>query len=300
MIFGSFRSTAIAVAALTISLGFSTTSFADDDHAKLTPEDAVVKTIFDKSVIHGSIRKDDDGNMVVENGKLLFDYTGEIYSVKTDEETGELVKMKDQIGNIEGTAAFPVDFAFLSAGFKAIMDLLEANYSLQDAMNMVGVTKLPPILEWTCNHCKMVIGKNTYVNIVDVLTEGNDYYNADMATKFEGMLLGDNPDGSGGAIAGKESMRLKARAFLGLTPTAMDVAAKRMSIRLAGCSAIVGVAGPNAGMVGTLCLNSVATFDVSGTNPPTPENPNGPITGGSSILGSGTSNCVTVLHYPTM
>jgi hypothetical protein len=295
MIFGSFRNTAIAATALVISLGFSTASLADDDdhHKKLTPEDAAVKTIFDKSVIHGSIRKDDAGNMVVDNGKLLFDYTGEIYSVKTDEETGELVKMKEQIGNIEGTAAFPVDFAFLSAGFKAIMGLLEAGYSLQDAMGMVGVTQLPPILDWTCNHCKMVIGKNTYVNIVDVLTEGNDYYNADMAAKFNGMLVG-------GAEGGKENMRLQARAFLGLTPTAMDVVAKEMSIRMAGCSAIVGVAGPNAGMVGTLCLNSVATFNVSGTNLPTEANPNGPITNNSSITGEGTSNCVTVLHYPTM
>lgn len=114
-----------------------------------------------------------------------------------------------------------------------------------------------------------------------------------MAAKFDGMLVG-------GAAGGKESMRLDARAFLGLTPTAMDVVAKEMSIRMAGCSAIVGVAGPNAGMVGTLCLNSVATFSVSGTNPPTGVNPYGPITGGSSITGKGTSNCVTVLHYPTL
>ena len=51
------------------------------------------------------------------------------------------------VGSIEGTAAFPVNFAFLPAGFKAIMDLLEAGHTLQEAMGLVGITQLPPVLD---------------------------------------------------------------------------------------------------------------------------------------------------------
>ncbi|MCK4586907.1 MAG: hypothetical protein KAU29_06175, partial [Gammaproteobacteria bacterium] len=264
-------------------------------------QDKMVKTIFDKSVISGTIRKDTDGNMVIHPGKdgvinpdhsdpasddqLLFDYTGDIFSVKTDEETGELIKMREKIGFIEGTAAFPVSFAYLSAGFKAIMDLLEAGHTLGEAMGMVGITALPPVLDWTCNHCEMTIGDSTYVNIVDALDPVNG--NPDMIAKYDVMIAG----GSANAL---DSMRLNARAFLGLTPASMDPIAKTMSIRMAGCSAIVGVSGPNAGMLGTLCLNTTATFDVSGTSTVTPAH------NGSTINGSGSSNCVTVLHYPTM
>jgi hypothetical protein len=305
MILGSSRHAAVAATALVIGLGFSAASLAHDGNRdgrqiNLTPEDATTKTIFDKSVIRGEIRKDADGNMVIYPGKngtleaigdpssddqLLFDYTGDIYSVKTDEDTGELIKMREKIGNIEGTAAFPVNFAFISAGFKGIMDLLEAGYTLQDAMNAVHITQLPPVLDWTCNHCKMVIGDSTYVNIVDALDPING--NPEMIAKYDGMIMG----GAAGAL---DSMRLDARAFVGLTPTAMNPITKEMSIRMAGCSAIVGVSGTNAGMLGTLCLNSTATFNVSGTSTTTP------INNGSSITGSGTSNCVTVLHFPTM
>ena len=307
--FGSKRITTIAATALVLGMGFSAGSFADDDDddndkLKLAPQDALVKTIFDKSVLSGEIRRDGSGDMVIDPGpngvvdalspfdpanddRLLFDYTGDIYSIETDEDTGELKEMDEKIGTIEGTAAFPVSFAYLSGGFKAIMDLLVAGYDLPTAMGMVGVTQLPPVLEWTCNHCKMEIAGNTYVNIVDALTPGNPYYSAAMAEKFDGMLMG-------GAAAGMDSMRLSAKAYLGLTPASIDPFAKTMAIRMAGCSAIVGVAGSDAGMMGTLCLNSTATFNVSGTNPAAP------ITGGSTITGSGTSNCVTVLHRPTM
>jgi hypothetical protein len=308
--FGNIRNTAVTATALVLGLGFCAVSFADDDdRVKLAPQDAMVKTIYEKSVLSGEIRKDTSGDMFIDPGpngvvdalspfdpanddRLLFDYTGDIYSVKTDDDTGELKSMKKKIGNIEGTAAFPVSFAYLSGGFKAIMDLLVQGYDLPTAMGMVGITQLPPVLEWTCNHCKMVIGDNTYVNIVDALSpvingEPNPFYSAEMVAKFDGMLMG-------GAAGGMDTMRLSAKAYLGLTPASMDPFAKEMSIRMAGCSAIVGVMGPDAGMMGTLCLNSTATFNVSGTNPAAP------ITGGSSITGSGSSNCVTVLHRPTM
>ena len=102
----------VAVAGL-----MSVTSIAvADNENNLPAQDALVTTIIDKSIISGEIRKDVNGNMVPDaNGMLSFDYTGDVYSVDTNEATGELEKLKQQIGTISGTAAFPTDFAYLSA-----------------------------------------------------------------------------------------------------------------------------------------------------------------------------------------
>lgn len=339
MKFGSIRNTAVAATALVACIGISTASFAGDkDENTLTPQDSMVKTIIDKSVLNGEILKyteadaDADkipvgfavGDMVIDLGpngeldtdpsdpdtvmknplnddRLLFKYTGDIFAVETNKNTGDLEKITNKIGTIEGTAAFPVSFAYLSGGFKVIMGLLLSGVELPDAMAAVmgPDPKLPPVLEWTCNHCKMTIGDNTYVNIVDALTPGNDFYMPPLAGKFDVMLMG-------GAAGGMDSMRLSAKAYLGLTPASMDLNEETMSIRMGGCSAIVAAAGPDGPqfdgegnmiappMMGTLCLNSTATFDVTDTDPMAP------ITGGSGISGSGSSNCVTMLHRPTM
>lgn len=68
---------------------------------------------------------------------------------------------------------------------------------------------------------------------------------------------------------------------------------------MAGCSAVVGVEGPNAGKVGTLCMNSTATFDIGGAGSFDPENPEAAVLN-ARITAVGTSNCVTMLHTPTM
>lgn len=280
----------ITSAAIAVSLSMASATFAGDEESNLPVQDQLVTTIIDKSVISGEIRKDDNGNMAPDaNGMLSFDYTGDVYSIDTNETTGELEKLKEQIGTISGTAAFPTDFAYLSAGMRAIMDLLMTGLSLEQAMQQVGIAGMPAIIPWTCNHCEMVIGDSTYASIVDVLdpeTE-NSFYQA-IQGKFDVMLAGTLSENM-------QDLRLDGRAFTGLTPPLFDPVNKTMSIRMAGCSAIVGVAGPNFGKMGTLCLNSTVTFDVSAVDPSS-----NPLTNQSGITAAGTSNCVTVLHTPTM
>lgn len=255
----------------------------------LPAQDQLVTTIIDKSIISGEITKDANGNMTPDaDGMLSFVYSGEVFSVDTNETTGELEKLKEQIGTIDGVASFPTSFAYLSAGMKAIMDLLAQGVSLQDAMMQVGISELPAVINWTCNHCNMVIGDSTYASIVDVLDENseNPFYQA-VRAKFGQMLAGTVEENNA-------DLRLHGRAFTALTPASVDPFAKTMDIRMAGCSAVVGVDGPNFGKMGTLCLNSTVTFDVSQIVP------GNPLTNGSGISAVGTSNCVTVLHTPTM
>lgn len=280
-----------------LAISFSIAVMADDDDnegSNLTPQDALVTTIYDKAVIAGSIRKDLNGNMVPDSqGMLSFDYTGDIYSVKTDPNTGELKRLKHKIGYIIGTAAFPPEFAYMSAGMKAVMDFLMSvnpdtgvNYTFPEAMAAAHFTGMPPIVPWTCSHCEMKIGDTTYVNIVDALDPING--NPEMIAKYDAMVIG-------GAPAALESMRLDGRAFMGLTPASFDPVTKTIAIRMGGCSAIVGVDGPNAGKLGTLCLNSTATFSVADMDPSSDV-----LSNGSGISATGTSNCVTVVHTPTM
>jgi len=95
-------------------------------------------------------------------------------------------------------------------------------------------------------------------------------------------------------------MRMHGRAFTGLTPATFDPATRTMGIRMAGCSALVAISGPNAGKMGALCMNATAVFDVSGTKA-TGMDSGWPIYDETSqISAEGSSNCVTVLHTPTM
>jgi hypothetical protein len=275
---------------LVVSSGINSSVVLAGESTDLPVQDQMVTTIIDKSIISGEIRKDAHGNMAPDvNGMLSFDYTGDVYSIDTNETNGELEKIKEQIGTISGTASFPTDFAYLSAGMRAIMDLLMTGLSLEQAMQQVGIAGMPAIIPWTCNHCEMVVGDSTYASIVDVLdpeTE-NPFYQA-IQGKFDAMLAGTLSENM-------SDLRLDGRAFTGLTPPSFDPVNKTMSIRMAGCSAIVGVAGPNFGKMGTLCLNSTVTFDVSAVDPSSD-----PLSNQSGISAAGTSNCVTVLHSPTM
>jgi hypothetical protein len=270
------------------SLLVSVTAFADDhDHGiPLPPQDSMVTTIIDKSVIHGSLAHDADGNLIYDNaGNARFQYSGKIYSVETNRYTGELKELEKQIGDITGEAAFPKDFVALSAGVNALMQ------SMIDGSWDGTMPQMPSIVPWTCNHCLMTAGGTTYVSIVDVLDPANPYYSPEMAAKFDAGLL----DGASGAF---DSMRMKGRAFTGLTPASFDPVTRTMSVRMAGCSALVAIAGPLAGKVGTLCMNATATFDVSGAIVS--------VTSGtgyeasSAISADGSSNCITVMHTPTM
>jgi hypothetical protein len=240
------------VAGLSLSAAVSASGYTGG--AALPPVDSLLTTLVDKSVIAGSIAKGTDGTLAFDPaGNLMFNYTGKVYSVTTTDRTGKLTGLDKQVGTVQGQAAFPMSFAQLAMGMKAYLD---------------GVgpipSGIPPVIDWTCNHCNLVIGNSTYQSIVDVPMFG---------------------------AAATEAMRMKGRAFTGLGPVEVgQLSAQSMSIRMAGCSAIVGVAGPDAGKVGTLCLNGTFTFDLSGINLANPMT--------SDIVGTGTSGCFTVLHKP--
>jgi hypothetical protein len=262
-------------------------SAGDDD---LTPQDAMVTTIIDKAAIEGSLAKK-DGELIYDmHGSARFQYTGKIYSVKTNRHSGELKEMNDQIGEITGEAAFPKDFVFLSA---AVNEMMSGNWT--DPM-----PKFPAVVPWTCNHCKMVVDGTTYISIVDALSPtlpdgktANPYYNiGGIADNFDGGV-------DGGAAAMLATSGMEGRAFTGITPASFDPATKTMSVRMAGCSALVAIDGPHAGKMGTLCMNSTATFNVSEAHGVFDSHHH--MVGydsTSSISAIGTSNCVTVLHKP--
>jgi len=248
---GHWKHFAIATA-LVIGLGTSAASFAEKP---LPPVDSLLTTIFDKSVVSGSIAKDSDTGMLAFDaaGMLMFNYTGKIYSIETGERTGELKGLEKAIGSIEGQAAFPMEFGMLAGGMKAYLD------------GVGPMPSVPAMIPWTCNTCTMKVGGSTYRSVVD------------MASAF-----------SAGSIA---AMKMEGRAFTGLGPVEVgQLSAQSMSVRMAGCSAVVGVEGPNAGKLGTLCLNGTFTFDLAGIDLSNMMK--------SDIVGSGTSNCTLVLHQP--
>jgi len=234
----------------------TTISRADNN---LPPVDRFLTTLIDKSVIAGSIEKDPATGMIAMdgNGNLKFSYTGKIYSVETNGKTGRLKELDSVIGSIQGQASFPMSFAGMAMGMKAYMD------------GVGPLPAIPPVIAWTCNSCKMVVGDSTYVSVVDLSGQN----------LFSDAAIND--------------MRMQGRAFTGLGPVEIGkLSAQSMSVRMAGCSAVVGVAGSNAGMLGTLCLNGTFTFDLAGIDLSNPM--------ASNIVGTGTSNCITVLHTPIM
>jgi hypothetical protein len=248
-----FMKNCVAATALIAGLGISAVSFAGG--ASLPAVDSLLTTLFDKSVISGSIAKDPNTNTFVFDaaGNLMFNYSGKVYSVDTSPRNGKLTGLEKQVGNVQGQAAFPMSFAGMAMGMKAYLD------------GVGPMPAVPAIIDWTCNHCNLVIGDSTYQSIVDTT----------------GMF----------DAASVEAMRMKGRAFTGLGPVEVgQLSTQSMSVRMAGCSAVVGIAGPDAGKVGTLCLNGTFTFDLAGINLANPMT--------SNIVGTGTSNCIVVMHKP--
>jgi hypothetical protein len=255
-----------------------------------------VSTVFDKSVIHGSLAHDANGNLLYDNaGNSRFVYTGKIYAVETDNATGDLSKMSDDpIGEISGEAAFPKMFVTLSTAVNGIMQ------QMVDGTFDGNMPKMPSVIPWTCNHCDMTAGGTHYVSIVDVLDPDSKYYNSDIEAAFNKGVFGFDKDGNmiNGAAAVFNDTRMKGRAFTAFGPASFDPATRTMGIRMAGCSALVAVDGPLAGKIGTLCMNATAVFNVSKTKA-TGIDPNTqmPIYDETSdISADGSSNCVTVLQ----
>ena len=258
-----FKRTTITATALVAGLALSSSAIAggyqhySEQEQQLPKVDSFVKTIVDKSVIAGEIARGADGQIAFDsNGKLMFDYTGDVFSMKIDDDNGELEGLDEKIGTIKGQAAFPMEFAMLAIGMKAYM---------------YGVGPMPTIpnkIDWTCNNCEMTVGENTYVSVVDAANAG---------APFNAQAV--------------EDLRMQARAFMGLGPVEVgQISQESLTVRMAGCSAVVGVAGPDAGKLGTICVNSTVAFDLAGIDL------NNPFA--SHITATGTSNCVTVLHNP--
>jgi hypothetical protein len=278
---------------LSVALLGSSNAFADDDieGTALPPQDLGMTITIDKSLIHGSLAHDTDGNLLYDKaGNARFQYSGTIYAVQTDRKDGSLKLLsKDPIGDITGEAAFPKEFVALSAGVNGLMQ------QMADGTWDGIMPKMPSVVRWTCNHCDMTVAGTRYVSIVDVLdpTDANDdpnpLYNPQFAAAFDASLL----DGAVGAL---DTMRMEGRAFTGFGPTSFDVATRTMGIRMAGCSALVAVSGPNAGKIGTLCMNAIATFDVHAAFPVIENGQQVGYDPKSAISADGSSNCVTVMQ----
>jgi len=260
----------ITVTTLAAAAGFSNPSAAD---LALPPIDAYVTTIVDKSVVAGSIRKDANGYIVVDvnpsdatDQGVLFDYSGTVYSVETAGGSGQLKALEKPIGTIQGTARFPMSFAQAAMGAKAAM------------MGLGPMPQMPPVIPWTCATCTMVVGGNTYRSVVD----------------RPDLLPGASQMDAATLASAVGELKMQGRAFTGLTPVEVGrlVPGNSLSVRMAGCSALMGASGSNAGKVGTICLNGTFSFNLSQVvlDPATAMT--------STITGTGTSNCITVLHTP--
>ena len=288
------KSKYIASSLLSVAILVSSNAFAakgGNGGTPLPPQDNGMSITIDKSLIHGSLAHDEDGNLIYDKaGNARFQYTGTIYSIETNDEDGSLKKMSDEpIGEITGEAAFPPQFVALSAGVNGLMQ------QMADGTWDGIMPQMPSVVRWTCNHCDMTVAGTRYVSIVDVLDatdangDPNPLYNPQMAAAFDAGLM----DGAVGAL---DTMRMEGRAFTGFGPTSFDVETRTMGVRMAGCSALVAISGPSAGKIGTLCMNATATFNVSAAIPVIS---NGQLVGyepNSAISADGSSNCVTVMQ----
>jgi len=267
--------------------------------------DSKVTTTFDKSVIHGSLAHrcvDSNNNETGEinntcagpldyddAGNARFIYAGQIYAVGTNNQTGELTTLANQIGTITGEAAFPKQFVALSTAVNGLMTKMVNN--TWDG----NMPPFPAVVPWTCNHCDMTVGGKHYVSIVDVLNPNSQYYNPNMVKMLNDKVAdfdqSGNPIPNTGADAVFNDTRMKGRAFTAFGPASFDPASRTMGVRMAGCSALVNLTDMT---IGTLCMNATAVFNVGET---TADSPN--IYGydeTSQISADGSSNCVTVMQ----
>ena len=220
----------------------------------LSGVDTMLTTIATKSMITGELAKD-------ANGMLLMDSKGNfMFNYSGDvyrpitNSSGKLISLGGPIGTVQGQAAFPPEFAMLAFG-------------VYGYLNGGPMPEIPSKIDWTMNDIAITVDGTTYVP------------------------LGDSND--------TDNMGLDARAFTGLGPVEIGQVLNgadgmSMSVRMGGCFAVVAENGPEAGKIGTECLNGSFTFDLSGIN----LNPGFEMY--STLKGTGTSNCFTVMHEPMM
>lgn len=249
----------------------ATTSFSPDSYASgirkwiqpLSGADTLLTTYVSKSRISGALRKE-NGYLVTDNGQpdgnFLFDFSGDIYYPITSPATGKLLATSGPIGTVSGTVLFPPEFASLA--FAAYGAMTGQGPALDPAT-------IPASIHWKMDNITIVDAGTTYVPIP----------------------------------SDPEAMGLDGRAFTGLGPVEMgqlevgvdaDGVDMSMSVRMGGCFAVAATEGVEAGKIGTYCLNSTFTFDLSGIN----YSSDPMVAATSTITGIGSSNCTTVLQTP--
>jgi len=260
------RKSLLVSSMLAATVAFSNVSYAGwlkDYVQPLSGADTLLSTYVSKSRISGELRKE-GGYLVTDDGtptgNFLFDFSGNIYYPITSPIDGKLKATSGPIGTVEGTVLFPQEFAQLAFAAYGAMTGLGPALKPED---------IPASIHWTMDNIKIVDGGTTYVPIPSA----------------------------------PEDMGLYGRAFTGLGPVEMgqlevgvddDGVDMSMSVRMGGCFAVQAVEGVEAGKIGTYCLNSTFTFDLSGIN----YSPDPLVAATSTITGIGSSNCTTVLHTP--
>jgi hypothetical protein len=249
----TFKKTALVASILAATLTFGQSGHAEGQGSikQLTGIDEITTTFVTKSKIAGSLEKDANGNLAMDaNGNFKFNFSGDIYYPMTNVQNGELKSLYGPTGTVSGQAAFPPAFAGLA---------IQIYQWLQNGADPSQMPAIPAKIDWTLNDITIVEAGTTYRPIP---TPG---------------------------------MTLEGRAFTGLGPVEIGQLLNgsnglSMSVRMGGCFAVQAVSGPHAGMIGTYCLNSTFTFDLSGINLSNPMT--------STLNGTGTSNCWTVIHQP--
>ena len=245
--------TFLASAALAVPLSFGGIAQAANLIQPLSGVDTLLTTIVTKSKISGSLEKNEYGNLAMDaNGNFKFNFSGKVYYPLTNPLNGQLMATSGPSGTVSGQAAFPMEFAMLA---------INVFGWLQNGADPAQMPAIPAKINWTMNDLTIVQAGTTYRPI-------------------ESAGLG-----------------LEGRAFTGLGPVEIGQLLNgsngmSMSVRMGGCIAMQAVSGPNAGKIGTQCLNGTFTFDLSGidlTNPMA-----------STLNGTGTSNCWMVLQKPMM
>lgn len=267
----SLVSTSVAVAlvmTLTACGSSDTSSPASvETRSVLTGVDTLLTTIVTKSSVSGALVKDENNSLARDtNGNFMFDYTGPVTTVIINEATGVVSSSSAPIGTVTGQAGFPQEFA----------NLAFAAYAY--ASDLTGTTPLPAFpakIDWKCNACELVIAGTTYKSTKSLDTNASSNMalmdmNPTSYTGLGPVEFGKLLDGT----TGKEGLS--------------------MTVRTGGCGAVVGVDGPNAGKMGTLCLNGSFTFDLSkiilSADPAEMMK--------SDLPGTGNSNCTLVLQTP--
>jgi hypothetical protein len=196
--FGSKRITTIAATALVLGMGFSAASFADrggnDEEVQLAINPDTIVLIGKSDITEGGVTGFDcmnyttgvaadcvlaDGTPWVGVGfpanpaTIHWAYSGDVYSMEVDEDTGEMKELGSKIGTVTGTPSFPASFGvFTQTGDPLV------------ASQMVQSETLP----WTCTSCNLEINGSTFTRIENMPLTGRSFIGLGGVDSEEGYL----------------------------------------------------------------------------------------------------------------